>query len=299
MRSQGVCHGYDARSDIDLQALREGTGPALEVRLATTVETEGDLIGEWKERPGNPFHGRLLQRGEGRFSFWASDTGWYEVDTSVPRISVSAGASALRREIRMWGIPTTLCIAARGDLSLHASAVEIDGQAVLLAAPGQHGKTTLAAALMAAGHRLLAEDTISCDAAGGPLVYPGPAVLRMRPDVVDRIEVPGTQVVIDDEDRQYRLLDTEERGSGDALPLGAVIFLRRSDGRPNLQRVPPERAVPDLWSLSFVLPNDASRAAAFDALARISSSIPIFDLGRPMTFDALPEVIETVESAVR
>jgi hypothetical protein len=299
MRSQGVCHGYDARSDIDLQALREGTGPGLEVRLATTVETEGDLIGEWKARPGNPFHGRLLQRSEGRFSFWASDTGWYEVDTSVPRISVSAGASALRREIRMWGIPTTLCIAARGDLSLHASAVEIDGQAVLLAAPGQHGKTTLAAALMAAGHRLLAEDTISCDAAGGPLVYPGPAVLRMRPDVVDRVEVPHTKVAIDDEERQYRLLDTEQRGSGDALPLGAVIFLRRSDGRPSLQRVPPERAVPDLWSLSFVLPNDASRAAAFDALARISSSIPIFDLGRPMTFDALPEVIETVESAVR
>ena len=52
-----------------------------------------------------------------------------------------------------------LCFRARGDTALHAAAVEVDGQAVVLGAPGTFGKTTLAAAFHAAGHRLLSEDT--------------------------------------------------------------------------------------------------------------------------------------------
>ena len=80
---------------------------------------------------------------------------------------------------------------ARGDLAVHAAAVDVDGSALLLAAPGRYGKTTLAAAFAGQGYRLLAEDTTCYRPSSDPSVLPGLAMLRIRPDVHEHLSHPA------------------------------------------------------------------------------------------------------------
>src|SRR2546430_14670805 len=79
--------------------------------------------------------------------------------------------------------PPALCCMHRGALPLHAAAVEIESRAVVIAAPGRHGKTTLALAFQRHGYRVLTEDLACCSLASTPKLLPGPALLRVRPDV--------------------------------------------------------------------------------------------------------------------
>jgi hypothetical protein len=298
---QGTCLGFEVHSSLTFQTLRPGRGTALHVEESDEGEHTGDLVAEWHPRPENPFHGRLLARGN-RFAFWASDVGWFAIDPSTPSIVFSARQQSLRREIRMWGIPAALCAMARGDISIHAGAIEIDGQGILLAAPGHHGKSTLSAAFARAGHRLLSEDASCCRLGSPPQVFPGAAVLRLRADVAGRIHVPMSRLTtdgFDNAERVHLLMDPAVRGTGDPIPLRAILLLRSGHGSPRLRQVPSARAVPDLWALSFKLPTDESRSACFARVSDIASRVEVLDLERPLSIDGLDSVVRLVVDHIR
>jgi hypothetical protein len=296
MKPLGACHGFEIRSDLAFQTLRAGGGLPMRVeeeQLGLT-DPEGDLIAEWHPRRNNPFHGRLLAAGH-RYAFWASDAGWYRIDPVAHSIVVPAG-DTLRRELRMLGVPTTLCVLETGALSIHAAAVEIDGRAVLLAGPGRHGKTTLAAGFARAGYRLLSDDTSCCRPGRPPRVFPGPAVLRLRRDVADHF---GDSSVVrvtteDTADRAYFLLSDDARGSGDPLPLAAIVLLKTAGDGPRLRTVAPARAIPDLWAVTSHLPTDESRADCFAKLAALVTQTDVIELERPLSIEGLGEVIDLV-----
>jgi hypothetical protein len=293
-----VCMGYEVHSQLDFQSLRAGSGVPLEVEEDDIAEPAGDVLFDWKPRPHNPFHGRLVGRGS-RFGFWASDVGWYDIDTERTRITLTPGADSLRREIRMWGVPGALCALHRGDISLHAAAVEVDGRAVLLAGPSHSGKTTLAAAFLQAGHRFLAEDTTCCAVGTAPRAFPGPAVLRLRPDVAHAFDLPNTTAALEDADRVFLSIDKDARGDGAPVPVVAVLFLRDGPDSPLLTRVPGPRALRDLWALTFRLPTDGWRAECFARLAQFVTGVAVYDLQRPKTFEALARVVDLVQEIVR
>jgi energy-coupling factor transporter ATP-binding protein EcfA2 len=248
----------------------------------------------WQPRPGNPFHGRLVKAGR-TFGFWASDTGWYLIDPKVPSIMMSPGDNPLRREVRMFGVPTSLCTMERGDVSIHASAVEVAGRAVLLAGPSRYGKTTLASALAQAGHRLLAEDSSRCSIGEPPMVMPGPAVVRLRADVVDFVDLPATRVGLDSDGRVGLIIDERDRGDGSGVPLRAILFLRSGSGPPKLEPVRTPDALRDILALTFQLPDHESRAAAFSRVADLAAGVDTLNLRRRMESDATAEVVRLIE----
>lgn len=293
MRRRGVCHGFRIESDIEFETLRDGDGDRLTVGESTVDEGGGELVAEWRPRPENPFHGRLLADGS-RFSFWASDAGWYSIDAASRVIDVPASSQGLRRELRMLGIPAALCMAHAGDLSIHAAAVDIGGRALLLAGPAHHGKTTLSAAFARAGYRLLSEDTTRCHAGASPFVFPGPAVLRLRPDVARRLEIPTAQPAEPEPaaDRLHLLLDPSVRGSGESLPLAAIVLLKISDGEVRLRSVRAVQAVRDLWALTFQLPTDESRTFCFDRLTELATNTSVVEVERPLTVESLGAVVQ-------
>jgi hypothetical protein len=293
MTSGRVCFGFEVVSSTKLRTLRPGSGDPLSIEESAEIDVEGRQLAEWLPRPDNPFHGRLIATAAGH-AFWTSDAGWYGIPDGEQRIVIPAvSPDELRREIRLWGIPVGLRLIARGDLSVHAAAIEVDGQAVLLAAPGHFGKTTLAAAFAQAGHRLLSEDVTCVRPGRAALVLPGPAIIRLRRDMAPHVQVPGD--VVGSDDRLHVVLHEDARGTGAPVPLRLILLLRMGDGAPELQRLPAAQAIRDLWSLNFKLPTDASRAACFSALADLASRVEILDLARPLRVDALGETIRLVE----
>lgn len=290
------CYGYEIEGSLPFRYLRPGRGTPLTVAEVDRVDRPtGEPIRRWIPRPDHPFEAELYAEG-GLFKLWIKGTGWYVIDPDRPAILVPRDADPVRREERTWGFPAALCFIRRGDLPLHAAAVDVGGRALLLAAPGRFGKTTLAGSFLRAGHRLLSEDITCCRLSAQPHVVPGPAMLRVRHDSYERLDFPGTTQVGADEDRVHLALDEEARGDGSAVPIAGIVILRRGDGPTSLEPISPTAAMQDLWALSFKLPTDSDRTRSFRALADVADRVPIWDLRRSLRFDELDDLIDRLVS---
>jgi hypothetical protein len=290
----GSSSGYGIRSVVPFMTLRNGGAAPLLIEEVPSPGEEGDLLIEWRPRPGNPFHGRLYRDGT-RYAFWTSDGGWYLIDPRVPTIGVTDTDDPLRRELRLFGIPISICAFEAGDVSLHASAVEIHGQAVLFGAPSMYGKTTLAATFARAGHRLLTEDTTRCRLGPEPAVYPGPAAVRLRADIARLLDVPGTRQVSARDGRVTLAFDSALRGNGDPVPLRAIFILQASAQGVKLERIPAAQAARDLFALAFRLPTAEARAACFIRIAELAGRVETLELRRTLTLESLDEIVTHVE----
>jgi hypothetical protein len=289
------CFGYSLPQDIPFQTLRRGGGTPLEVILDPdrAIALQGDLMLEWFR------DGRSISRLDGNshaYRLWTRDAGWFHIEPDVPSGAVSR-VGGLRWESALLGVPAALCFARRGDLPVHAAAVDVGGAAIMLTAPGYHGKTTLAAAFVAAGHRLLAEDVacVSYEQQEASLI-PGPSMIRLRPDVHSTLRIPGTSVALEEPGRVFLSIDEDRRGDSSPVPLKAVLFLRAGDGEAVLERVSPERAVPDLYLLGFRVPTDNDHARSFRAVADLVARVPVWNLSRRLSFEGLPELVDRIVS---
>lgn len=297
--THGVCFGFTVRSDLRFAYLRDGGGEmVLEVGPSDRPDPgpDGTPVQEWLPREEHPFHARLFQEPDG-WRFWVDGIGSYWIDPRAPAVQIPSGAPPIQTEERLWGIPSVLCFLERGDHSLHASTVQIGDRAIAFGAPGRFGKTTIASALVAAGHRLLSEDSTCLRIAeGGTSVVPGPAMLRIRKDTYEHLTLPKTTRVAEDDDRVHLALDESTRGTGAPVPLAGVMLLRQGadDTDVRIEPATQETAIQDLWALSFKLPTEISRAACFDNVGRLVTSVPIWDLTRPMRYDTLDDVVKAI-----
>jgi len=288
--------GFSIRSPHHLRTLRTGGGFPLAVDAWSGAAPDGEEVVRWRPRPGNPFHGRLLKTESG-YAFWASDAGWYIVNPTAPSIAVEGREPSLLAELRMFGVPASLCATEAGDIALHASGVEIGGKAVLFAAPSMYGKTTTAAAFTARGHRLLAEDTIRCTGTSPALAYPGPSVARLRADVASSISIPHAVGLPMPNGRVCMVLDRDHRGDGVPVPLRAICLLRSGED-VSIRQVPRQTAARDLYALSFLMPIPDQRAAVFSRIVDIVSQVEVLDLHRPLRLDAMGDVMDAVEGHI-
>jgi hypothetical protein len=293
------CFGFGVRSPLSFRYLRQGQGEPLEIEVVPLPDEAaiGRLLVEWFPRPDRPFHGKLHLSDAG-YQVWIEHFGWYLVNPDEAWIGVPDGVDEIRREEHLWGIPVSLCLLHRGDLPVHAAAVEIDGGAVLLAAPGRFGKTTLAAAFLHAGHRVLTED-LSCLRPGRRItVIPGPAMLRLRRDVLDQFRPREARMVAEFGDRVSFALDGAARGTCDPIPLRAVVLLREGQD-VRLDRIGAAEALRELWALSTRIPTEENRRRCFSILGSVAASVPCWWLSRPLRIEELPGVVEVITGLPR
>jgi hypothetical protein len=289
--------GFQVRSHEPLRFLRSGGGrDLLEVVVGEVPKArpQVDPLADWT-LPGMEHRVRAtVYRVDSGFEYWVTDVGAFRIDPGAGRIEMPDAEDGILREQRLWGLPTTLCYAHRGDLSLHAAAVEVDDGAIVLAAPGRHGKTTLALAFHECGFRVLSEDLSCCRIGAEPAVLPGPALIRIRPDVYAGHPPAGTHVVVEREGRVYLGIDQERRGSSAPVPLRAIVFLRESDGHSRIEPATPAVALADMWHLNFRLPDNDGRARSFRQLSVLAGCVPIWNLHRPLTRASLHATVGMV-----
>jgi len=179
---------------------------------------------------------------------------------------------------------------------IHAAAVEVGEGAVLLAAPGRYGKTTLALAFHEAGLRMLSEAVAIVRPATAE-VLPGPALLRVRDGLLDGAVPAGVTVAARRVGRTEFSIAADRRGSGDAVPLRGIVLLRQSERGIWFDRADPGDVVRDLFALGFHLPGDGSQAACFRAAADLST-LPAWNLHRPLRRDQLPGTVTAIVEQV-
>lgn len=297
--SIGTCFGFAMHSQLPFHYLRRGTGQPLEVSVAMSTDTEpaGDPIATWTATPALPWDGSLYG-AEGGFRLWMADVGWFSIDLRGWSLTVPRADNPIRLEERLWSIPAMLCFMARGDLPVHAAAVDMMGVAVAIAAPRMSGKTTLAGAMVRSGFRLLSEDVTCVRPLGSPAIIPGPAMLRMRPDVAEWLDLPNAERISDADGRVHFALDPETRGDSDPVTLRGIFLLRQAESKPRVEAVPSAEAVRELWSQTSKLPTPEGRARCFEQLVDVVRTVPVWNLYRAFRAEDLPATVNLVAETV-
>lgn len=182
-----------------------------------------------------------------------------------------------------------------GEPMLHAAMVEIDGNAVLLLGDSGTGKSTLAAHLHEAGHRVHSDDCVlirmSTGSASSLATYPS---LRLNPDSLARIACDGEPMAEYSEKRRVKL--AEGQTTGRALAISAIYRMDPVAADTNCGRIEPIAPMQacialmkQAFSLDVTSPSEMGNI--LHSFGELANRAPAFSLDYPRRFEALPELV--------
>jgi hypothetical protein len=287
--------GLIVASDLDLPiaAVPECKVPDVFIRRAavpTKLPDAKETGPTWQVAEGRIL---LLIPGVARFLMTEGDELAFEPE---------AGRSDEDLKIFLLGSAFGALLHQRGGFVLHASAVAVNGEAVLFCGASGSGKSSLVAALSAAGYPVLADDVglIQTASSGRPMVAPDGRRLKLWADAMSSLSISSK---FDAAVRPGILkfwVDPQTTASPEALPLRAVYFLRAE--------APPHRSgIEPLSSLVVLalLRQNAYRPRLVKLLGQeadwLERSLSVihasdaFHLTRRWSFDALPGCIEALQ----
>ncbi|MGE0705568.1 MAG: hypothetical protein AB7F99_04215 [Vicinamibacterales bacterium] len=277
----------------------------------TLIETDGGLHKVWSGTGTDGTFRRLSYGSEitgGVIEFVLNPPGsriWAFRHSTRDRdpISTSAVASLLA------GSVLPLLLRLRGTLCLHGSAVAIGDHAVVLVGGKGAGKSTLAAALAATGHPVLADDVVAITrGTGGYLAHPGYPRLRLSPTTLSALKTSaeGLPHVLPRVEKRYVELQSGSarswRFQPGPLKLGAIVQIaRHAKPFPLIVEImsPADRMSTLLSHVSVKgIPLDpAQQRREFVAFGQLTSTVPVRHLGCPAGLEHLDATRDAVVRA--
>ena len=234
-----------------------------------------------------------FKRGEARTIFTLSPDGAKVWMTVIPggfsKDEVWQNANAL-----LHGRVLNLVLARRGLLCLHGSAVAIHGRASVFLGDSGAGKSTLAAALLARGCSLLADDrSVLTEEGAGFQVQREAGRLRLWPDTLEWLHTPYEDLPrgLSSEEKRYLPLPESPVDQAD-LQLGAVYLL----DQPEVKRLNPSAGLFHLlrFRMGAAYRSPAEAAGDYTRLARLAQAAPIYSLRRPADLSGLPVLVDAL-----
>lgn len=196
----------------------------------------------------------------------------------------------------------------RGIEHLHATAVVGDEGAVGFVGDCGYGKSSLAAAFLKAGHRLLTDDLLVLkDAGRGFWAYPGPPRIKLFPEIAQAFMGESLNGIPMNPFTPKLIIPLgPDRACAKPCTLKAIFVLRPpkpefQGKRVSIRTLSPRGAFLALIANTFnVIVKEPERLKGLFALAAaLAASIPIKSLSYPRDPAILPEVVKTICKVLR
>lgn len=289
-------YGLNVRSDLPLPGVPAPLGTPSDVTF--TVEPFTSIPdspasaealwyrSEWSDdrtgEPGVTIH-RAVEYGAFRIRY--NDGVEFLIDADGCQIRGRAPSPASLADLASYltGPVLGFILRLRGIVALHASAVDVQGKAILLVGNACSGKSTTAAALAMRGFKVIAEDVAALAPDGdGFLVRRGCAEIALRPDAVAAMYGSSDALPVFSptwNKRRLDLLDIEAFSPG-PVPVGAVYMLTNTGGIPSapcIAPLSPRDAMLELLANVYGnrLFHDDLKLRELDAVHRIAASVPV------------------------
>jgi hypothetical protein len=244
------------------------------------------------------------QCGGVMLAYSAYGLGEFFISSTGREIVWRPGAGA-RREFLRWVLLGRVMATAMylgGIVCLHGSAVSIDGDGICFLAPKFHGKSTLAAALVAAGARLVTDDVLPIETGAGVAVRPGVPTLRLRRDSEAAVALHGMEAgrAADDVGKARIDLSSSTTVISGPEPLRAVYVLDPVPEEPapgtavtrtRLGGVSALQTLVRHGSIAPLLSAGEARLLVEFAAATIRA-VPVYSLRTVRDLRRLPEVVD-------
>lgn len=241
--------------------------------------------------------GSVYLRWSGLFEFLVSAGG--------RRIACRALNGTSREAFQTYLVSHVLSFALlqQGIESLHATAVVVNGQAVGFLGDSGYGKSSLGAACLRAGHRLLTDDVLVATKKNGHfLAHPGPSRIKLFPHIAEALlgDLPAGPPMNPHTPKLVIPLPAHLH-SGAAAPLRTLYVLQPPNGRSRrvaITPLPRRRACLALIANTFnpVIMERERLARQFDWAARLAAAVPVKLLSHPDDPARLPAVVEAIQA---
>jgi hypothetical protein len=247
----------------------------------------------------------VLYRIPNGFRLWHSCTGDFDIIANGSRIVwyPCDGAKLEMGRIDVLGRVLSVALHMSGLLTLHGSAVAFEQGVVAFLAPKHHGKSTLAAALLRAGARLVSDDTVAVEPNPPAAVRSGVHAVRLcsdsaekfiRAETPQRFAIDGKHVV------DHKGADLVLLGQA---PLSAIYLLQpvlRGVRAPAASRTRQSVSKAAISILAHVkigsLLGKAEASIVFDRAVTLAHYTPVYRLEVVRDFDQIDDVVDTILS---
>jgi hypothetical protein len=259
----------------------------------------GELLGVWPETFCTI---ELYLKAEG-FRLRHSCTGEFDITADGTEIVwyPCPGAKMEMGQIDVLGRVLSVALHAAGALTLHGSAVAFEQGVVAFLAPKHHGKSTLAAALIREGARLVSDDTVAVELGLPVLARSGVHSMRLCSDAAERLigearqrrlGVDGKHIVNHADPRSVML---------GVAPLSAIYMLLPTSGNgvespATRRRLPSTQAAISVLSHTKIGPllGKSEAGKVFDRAVKLADRVPVYALEVVRGFDKLSEAVDTI-----
>jgi len=245
----------------------------------------------------------ILEEGWGHFSpapkedylFW-QNVGSFSV-LGGRTIVVDPSPAADERILRLFvlGPVLAMLLRQRGYLLLHASAVAVDDEAVLFLGSAGWGKSTMAAALHARGHRFVTDDVAALRVGGSsPVLFPGFPQLKLWPEALVSLGDDPENLPRCGPYFEKRARPVAHNFSSTPLPTKRIYVLDEGD-TPEILPLGPQEALAELARHTYVA-MDIGSASHFRKCVDLVNAVTVCSLRRPKSLWQLPRIAQLVEA---
>jgi hypothetical protein len=206
----------------------------------------------------------------------------------------------------LLGPVLSFALVKQGYEPLHATSVIVDGKGVAFLGRSGHGKSTLAASFLHAGHQILTDDLLLIrDIDAVPCGFPGPARIKLFPEVADRFQPlkRGRTPMNPDAQKLILSLDGREVPHGPVPMHGFFVLDEPGDDTPGVS-VASLSARESLIAVVGATFNTRVRSAErlkrqFLAAEQWTARLPVRRLSYPRTLTVLDQVRRIIVGEVR
>lgn len=188
----------------------------------------------------------------------------------------------------------------RGNLVLHASAVNFEGNAIAFLGYAGYGKSTLSIKMYEKGHSLITDDILPVilDDNHLPVTYPSFPMIKLEADVLSG-NMENFQIMKKDSplDKNYYFLS--DNFSTTPIPLKTAYIIKRSE-KVGIEELDLQNALKELLPHSYCLKlfQDDEKFLNLVQCANLIEKIPVKVLNTGKSSEDLSEVIDIVEKDV-
>ena len=188
----------------------------------------------------------------------------------------------------------------RGQLVLHASALTISDAAVAFVGTSLQGKSTVALALYARGHHIIADDVTAIEVDGRrPTVVPAYPQINCWPQSLEQFSYDPRRLERVQPTFEKRAFHATRRFCEERQPLSHVFVLNRG-GTPVVEPLTSREALIQLGSHSYCYRMFTPGAAARNMVqcARVLRTTSVNRLHTGSSLDEIPQAVQLVEDVL-